>query len=62
MANKIVTAPTSNDVIATINNIIDDKQDTLVSGTNIKTINNQSIIGSGDVSIPSSTITFREWS
>lgn len=27
------------------------KQDTLVSGTNIKTINNQSLLGSGDISI-----------
>ena len=27
------------------------KQDTLVSGTNIKTINNQSILGSGDITI-----------
>ena len=28
-----------------------DKQDTLVSGTNIKTINNTSLLGSGDISI-----------
>lgn len=27
------------------------KQDTLVSGTNIKTINNQSIVGSGNITI-----------
>lgn len=27
------------------------KQDTLVSGTNIKTINNQSILGSGNITI-----------
>jgi hypothetical protein len=27
------------------------KQDTLVSGTNIKTINNQSILGTGDITI-----------
>lgn len=51
MANKIVTAPTSNDVIATINQIIDDKQDTLVSGSNIKTINNTSLLGSGNIDI-----------
>jgi len=31
------------------------KQDTLVSGTNIKTINNQSILGSGNISISSGT-------
>ena len=30
---------------------ISNKQDTLVSGTNIKTINNQSILGSGNISI-----------
>ena len=30
---------------------IDTKQDTLVSGTNIKTINNQSLLGSGNISI-----------
>lgn len=28
-----------------------DKQDTLVSGTNIKTINNQSLLGSGNIDI-----------
>ena len=27
------------------------KQDTLVSGTNIKTLNNQSLLGSGNISI-----------
>ena len=30
---------------------IDDKQDTLVSGTNIKTINSQSILGAGNIEI-----------
>ena len=30
---------------------LDDKQDELVSGTNIKTINNESILGSGDIVI-----------
>lgn len=30
---------------------ISGKQDTLVSGTNIKTINNTSILGSGNISI-----------
>lgn len=33
------------------NAIIKNKQDTLVSGTNIKTINNQSILGSGNINI-----------
>ena len=31
--------------------ILNDKQDTLVSGTNIKTINNQSLLGSGNITI-----------
>ena len=39
--------------IATVSDLpdISTKQDTLVSGTNIKTINNQSILGSGNLSI-----------
>ena len=37
-----------------LNTALDDKQDTLISGTNIKTINNNSILGSGDVSITAS--------
>ena len=32
-----------------------DKQDTLISGTNIKTINNQSILGGGNIEIQTST-------
>lgn len=38
------------------------KQDTLVSGTNIKTINNQSILGSGDIPISGSGITAHQYS
>ena len=39
------------------------KQDTLVSGTSIKTINNESLLGSGNITISGgSTITFRSWS
>lgn len=34
-----------------INTALGTKQDTLVSGTNIKTINNQSLLGSGNISI-----------
>ena len=34
-----------------INNATSGKQDTLVSGTNIKTINNQSLLGSGNIEI-----------
>lgn len=35
---------------------INTKQDTLVSGTNIKTINNQDLLGSGDISITASAV------
>ena len=34
-----------------ISNAVSGKQDTLVSGTNIKTINNQSLLGSGNIQI-----------
>jgi hypothetical protein len=36
---------------------LDKKQDTLVSGTNIKTINSTSILGSGDITIASTSYT-----
>lgn len=51
MVNKITTPPTQNEVIDKINELVDEKQDTLVSGTNIKTINNQSVLGSGNITI-----------
>lgn len=37
------------------------KQETLVSGTNIKTINNEPILGEGNLTITGSTVTFRQW-
>lgn len=37
--------------VNTIANAVNNKQDTLVSGQNIKTINNQSILGSGNITI-----------
>lgn len=36
--------------------LLDEKQDVLVSGTNIKTINNTSLLGSGDVAIQSTLV------
>ena len=42
-------------VTSAIQTQIGNKQDTLVSGTNIKTINNQSILGSGNIEIQSGT-------
>lgn len=52
MVNKITTPPTQNEVIDKINELVDGKQDTLVSGTNIKTINGTSLLGSGNVAFP----------
>lgn len=40
-----------------INGLNDSKQDTLKSGENIKTINNESILGSGNFELPKSPIT-----
>ena len=34
-----------------VDNLLNSKQNTLVSGTNIKTINNQSLLGQGNISI-----------
>jgi hypothetical protein len=57
-ANKIATGIVSNaefeylnGVTGNIQSSIDAKQDTLVSGTNIKTINSTSLLGSGDVAV-----------
>ena len=48
---KLINDVEPMDTVSTVNQIIDDKQDVLVSGTNIKTINNTSILGSGDITI-----------
>lgn len=51
MVSKITTPPTQNEVIDKVNELVDDKQDTLVSGTNIKTVNGTSLLGSGNIDI-----------
>lgn len=51
MVNKLTLPAKANDVQSKVNELVDNKQDTLVSGTNIKTINNTSILGSGNISI-----------
>lgn len=53
LSNLTTTAKTN--LVSAINELDSDKQDTLVSGTNIKTINNQSILGSGNISLPTSS-------
>jgi len=57
-ANKIATGIVSNAEFEYLNGVTDNiqtqfsgKQDTLVSGTNIKTINSTSLLGSGDITI-----------
>ena len=51
MVDKITNPPSQKDLIDKVNELVDDKQDTLVSGTTIKTINNTSILGSGNIDI-----------
>ena len=43
-----------------VNSAVSGKQDTLVSGTNIKTVNNESLLGSGNITIES-TNHFKGW-
>lgn len=45
------------DAINEVNTLANNKQDTLTSGTNIKTINNQSLLGSGNIEISAPSIT-----
>ena len=40
---------------AKVKTIVNEKQDTLVSGTNIKTVNNETILGSGNITIGGSS-------
>ena len=39
-----------------IDDVIQEKQDKLISGENIKTINNESILGEGDISLPTQSV------
>ena len=41
---------------ATVEDAVNDKQNTLISGTNIKTINGNSILGEGDITIEGGSI------
>ena len=50
--NELAIALKNNkDVVEVLNQSITNKQDKLISGTNIKTINGESILGSGNISI-----------
>lgn len=45
----------TDNIISGLTNELSEKQDALISGSNIKTINGQSILGSGDIVIESSS-------
>lgn len=50
--NELAVAIQDNeDVVEALNQSIGSKQDTLISGTNIKTVNGQSLLGEGDLEI-----------
>ena len=44
-----------------ISSAISGKQDTLVSGTNIKTINNESVLGSGNITVTTVAAQIIRW-
>jgi hypothetical protein len=49
---KIVTFDNIQHYHDKLSNVVGGKQDSLVSGSNIKTINGESIVGSGNITIP----------
>ena len=53
-----MTSEEKNDLASHVD--ISGKQDTLVSGTNIKTINNQSLLGSGDITIEGGVTSYND--
>lgn len=54
--NTLVVGTNEYEIVdATARNGISNKQDTLVSGTNIKTINNTSLLGSGNITVGGDT-------
>lgn len=55
---EIATALNANqELVDTLNSAVTNKQDKLVSGTNIKTVNNESILGEGNIIIGGDEIT-----
>lgn len=54
VANSINATETIKDDYPNILDVIDSKQDKLISGINIKTINNKSLLGEGNISISGS--------
>lgn len=64
ISNKSTTLASPNDTNFPTTKAVSDglntKQDVLISGTNIKTINSESLLGSGDISINADTPTLQE--
>ena len=52
LPDEFVESLVYKDDISEINTTLNNKQEVLVSGTNIKTINGNSILGEGDIIIP----------
>ena len=55
MASYIINIVSSGITQAEAEELLAEKQDVLVSGTNIKTVNHQSLLGSGDLEIVTTT-------
>lgn len=51
MAIKYLNDTSTTELVTKVKNLVATKQDALVSGTNIKTINNTSLLGSGNIDI-----------
>ena len=58
---ELATKSQLDNSIADVNTTLANKQNTLVSGTNIKTINGESVLGSGDIAIKSFATFDNNW-
>ena len=50
-----------NDVGVPLDSLLQQKQDALVSGTNIKTINGQSVLGQGDLTVATAEVVYTDY-
>lgn len=59
--NELAAALKDNaDIVDVLNQSISSKQDTLISGSNIKTINGESILGNGDIVVSSGSVSWED--
>lgn len=56
--NYIYNGDTMADCVIQLDEAVSNKQDTLVSGTNIKTVNNNSLLGSGNITLNDAAIPY----